>query len=174
MNISFRRILENDVDDLQNIALKTFEDSYKHLNTASNFQWYVQRAFNKSQLLSEIKNGESWLYFVLQQDIIIGYLKFNVGKAQTEVHSKEYLEVERIYLNHTYQGMGIGKQMIHFANRIAKEMTKDKIWLGVWDKNPKAIKFYQGMGFEESGSHIFVFGDENQTDIIMEREVTFK
>lgn len=171
MQVLFQRVTQDDVGQLKEIALKTFFDSYFHLNTPTNFECYVDKAFRKNKLLSEIQNENSFFHFVTNRGNIIGYLKMNIGDSQTEHFDHTYLEIERIYLDARFQHKGIGYTMLQFALRQAKAFSKSKIWLGVWDKNPKAIKFYRKNGFRETGSHIFRFGDEDQTDIIMERDV---
>ena len=174
MRITFNPIAEVDVVQLRDIALKTFIDSYEHLNTPSNFNWYTQKAFPVEKLLSEIRNEESYYYFVYFGDDLAGYLKLNIGAAQTEIHSDNYLEIERIYLIDTFQKKGIGRMMIDFVFQKAQELSKSKVWLGVWDNNPSAIQFYERMGFQRSGSHIFKFGDEDQVDFIMEIDISPK
>lgn len=171
MQVSFKPIYEDDIDLLQNIALETFIHSYEHLNSPSNFKWYIDRAFTKEKLLSEIQNEESYYYFALYQNQIAGYLKLNAGSAQTETYSDEYLEIERIYLRSDYHRKGIGRKMMDFVFDTARKMSKSKVWLGVWNQNPSAILFYEHMGFRRNGSHIFKFGDEDQIDLIMEVDI---
>lgn len=168
MKVVFHKITKEEVDVLQKIAIQTFRESYAHLNTEENFLWYIKKAFSKETLTRELQNKESFWFFIQNDSFTIGYLKLNIGSAQTELHSEQYLEVERIYLDKKYQGKGYGSQMIQFAISKAKRLNKTKIWLGVWDQNPQAIDFYNRAGFEESGSHIFKFGTEDQIDIIME------
>ncbi|MNW09975.1 Protease synthase and sporulation negative regulatory protein PAI 1 [compost metagenome] len=50
---------------------------------------------------------------------------------------------------------------------IAKDQNKEKIWLGVWEKNENAIKFYEKMNFVQTGTHSFYMGNEEQIDFIM-------
>ena len=171
MEISFQPISPQDVYPLRDIALKTFSQSYQHLNTQANFDWYVNRAFTIEKLLSELQNGESFFYYVMAMENIIGYLKLNIDNSQTEKHCKGCLEIERIYLEAEYRRKGIGRKMIQFAIAKAKQYSKSKIWLGVWDKNPSAILFYKSQGFVDSGSHIFKFGNEDQIDIIFEQSI---
>ena len=173
MDIIFKPILEKDVDQLKQIAILTFKQSYEHLNTPSNFNWYIDRAFNTKKLLSELQNKESYCYFVTLKEEIIGYLKLNIGNSQTEIFDNKYLEIERIYLDSKYQRKGIGSRMINYAIECAKDLQKSKIWLGVWDQNPKAILFYEQMGFVKNGNHVFKFGDEDQNDIIMEMDLNY-
>jgi len=171
MKVIIKPILIHEVDQLRQIAIKTFVDSYAHLNDPTSFQEYISNAFGIEKLTLEMQNEESFYYFVLLEDDIVGYLKLNVGSSQTEDYNEDYLEVERIYLDVQYQRKGIGERMIKFAIQKGIEFQKSKIWLGVWDQNPKAVLFYKRMGFEKTGSHIFKFGDEDQMDFIMEMKI---
>lgn len=171
MDIVFKPILDKEADLLREIAIRTFRQSYEHLNTPANFNGYINRAFNTDRLISEIQNKERYYYFVILEEKIIGYLKLNIGSSQTETFDDTYLEIERIYLDASYQRKGMGSRMIAHATEIARSLQKTKIWLGVWDQNPKAILFYERMGFVRKGNHIFKFGDEDQNDIIMEKDV---
>ena len=168
MKCSFRAVTPNDAELLRQISIRTFRQSYEHLNTPENFRSYLNEAFQIQKLKDEINNPESTFYFVENSQGVLGYLKINIGDSQTENRSEECLEVERLYLDQTHQGQGIGSEMMHFIFEIAKSKQKSRVWLGVWERNPDAIEFYSKVGFHKSGSHIFKFGDEDQTDIIME------
>jgi ribosomal protein S18 acetylase RimI-like enzyme len=53
------------------------------------------------------------------------------------------------------------------AVEIAQSHQMDFIWLGVWEKNEKAIQFYLKNGFEVFDKHIFKLGVDLQTDLLM-------
>jgi ribosomal protein S18 acetylase RimI-like enzyme len=67
-----------------------------------------------------------------------------------------------------YIGKGVGRELMAAAIREAGQRGCDSVWLGVWEKNPRAIAFYKKWGFQEVGSHVFQLGDDLQTDFIME------
>ncbi|POC76027.1 GNAT family N-acetyltransferase, partial [Vibrio vulnificus] len=71
----------------------------------------------------------------------------------------------------SHQGGCRGKKLIELAVEKAKEFGKSKIWLGVWEHNPQAIKFYESRGFVETGHQEFITGDVVDRDIIMEKEL---
>ena len=43
----------------------------------------------------------------------------------------------------------------------------DGIWLGVWTKNGRAIRFYQRWGFTQKGTQPFTLGHDRQTDLVL-------
>lgn len=109
----------------------------------------------------------SEFYFIYCNDTVAGYLKINIEVSQTENMGNNYLEVERIYIRKPHQKLGLGKLLLDRAIIRADEWNKDKIWLGVWEKNKNAISFYNSIGFVHKGSHPFYMGEEKQIDYIM-------
>lgn len=61
--------------------------------------------------------------------------------------------------------------MYEKAISIALQKNAEYIWLGVWEENPRAIRFYEKNGFLEFDKHIFKLGDDEQTDIMMKLEL---
>ncbi len=131
---------------------------------------YMDRAFNPDQLLSELKNPMSEFYFVTLDDVIAGYLKLNKDTAQSDIRDETSLEIERIYVDKEFQGMGLGTMLLVKAMERASELNLQYIWLGVWEKNTDAKRFYERHAFIEFGNHEFRMGDDIQTDILMRSE----
>lgn len=94
-------------------------------------------------------------------------MKLNFEKAQTEPGHDNTLEVQRIYVLGKYKGKHIGKSLMEKTIEIGKENDLNYIWLGVWEHNVGAIRFYEMLGFEKFDSHIFVLGEDEQTDNLM-------
>ena len=168
--ISILPISPADLDTLVDLSRKVFFDSFNHLNTPDNMKEYMDRAFNPEQLLSELKNPMSEFYFITVEDTVAGYLKLNKDTAQSDIRDETSLEIERIYVDQTFQGKGLGAILMTKAVERAKDLNLQYIWLGVWEKNTDAKRFYERHGFVEFGNHEFKMGDDVQTDILMRRE----
>ena len=41
------------------------------------------------------------------------------------------------------------------------------MWLGVWEHNSNAISLYRHRGYEEFDQHVFMFGKQEQRDVLM-------
>jgi ribosomal protein S18 acetylase RimI-like enzyme len=105
-------------------------------------------------------------------EAIAGYLKLNIGHAQSEDMGDNSLEIERIYVCKTFQRRGLGRVFVDEAVLVAAGLAKSKVWLGVWEHNENAIAFYQKMGFNLTGtSHDFYLGTDRQTDLLMARNL---
>ena len=167
MSINIKPCTIEELSILQEVSIETFIETFKDQNSAENMNAYLERAFNPKQLEKELSNIFSRFFFVYFNNEVAGYLKVNTQDAQSENMGEDSLEIERIYVRAKFQKLGLGKYLINKALEIAVEQEKNKIWLGVWEKNEKAIAFYNKIGFVRAGTHSFHMGDEEQIDFIM-------
>ena len=130
-------------------------------------QAYLTAAFNHDKLTEELNNENSEFYFLRDGTDVIGYLKINKLDAQTEFKDKSSMEIERIYIDAKHQGKSSGTQLLNKVKEIARRAGAKYIWLGVWEKNLRAIRFYERNGFEIFSVHEFQMGDEVQFDKLM-------
>lgn len=165
--VSIRLISIDDIALLQAISKETFIETYESHNTSENLEIYLNENFSTKQLQDEINNPESKYHFAEINDEVVGYLKTNLGSAQTEVIGEKTLEIERIYVSQKHHGKKIGQALFNKAIDLARAFQAEYVWLGVWENNTNAIGFYERMGFEAFGTHAFMFGNEKQIDIMM-------
>ena len=166
-----KKVSTDELEELRRLSVETFSDTFTEQNNEIQMKAYLEKAFNTDQLRSELSNPESFFYFVKEEDKILGYLKLNTKTAQTDQVLDSSLEIERIYLTEEAQGKGIGKLLMDFSIAEAKRRNLLCLWLGVWEKNEKAIAFYKSYGFEVFADHPFKLGDESQKDLLMKRFV---
>ncbi len=172
-NTLIKKISLADIQALQSISKQTFLEAFAESNSAENMQKYLEEGFEMSKLKTELENPDSEFYFAMFGTKVMGYLKINFGKAQTELKDSKGLEIERIYVLKAYYGQKVGQILYDFALNIAKQMQIDYLWLGVWEKNERAINFYTKNGFVEFDRHIFHLGDDAQTDIMMKMRIRY-
>ena len=161
------KVNEDAVEELQSISRQTFYETYHKMNSKENMDKYLNENLSISTLKKELKNPNSEFYIIKDLDKNIGYLKLNMGPAQTDIKDASALEIERIYVIKEYQGKKAGQQLYEKTIQVAKEKMLKYIWLGVWQENSKAIQFYVKNGFEIFDQHVFKLGDEEQTDFLM-------
>jgi diamine N-acetyltransferase len=167
MSINIKQCNLGEIQKLQEISYETFIETFKDQNSSENMNAYLEKAFNIEQLEKELSNISSHFFFVYFNNEVAGYLKVNTQDAQSENMGEDSLEIERIYVRAKCQKLGLGKYLINKAIDIAVEQEKNKVWLGVWEKNENAIAFYKKLGFVQAGTHSFHMGDEEQIDFIM-------
>ena len=121
--------------------------------------------------MKELQTPGSKFYFAHNENEIVGYFKVNEFNAQTEFKEREGMELERIYVLSGYQSMGIGKQIVRTVEHMASNASKSYLWLGVWERNLQAIKFYESLGFVKFGTHPYYIGKDKQTDWVMKKQL---
>ena len=167
LNIKIEQINHSHIAALQQIGRQTFSETFAESNTAENMAKYLEEAYSHEKLSAELNNLNSFFYFAMLDAKVIGYLKINMGLSQTELKANDALEIERIYVLKDFHGKKVGQLLFDKAIAIAKQQHLAYVWLGVWEENKRALQFYTKNGFVEFDQHVFVLGDEAQTDIMM-------
>lgn len=170
-NIELRRVTVNELDQLQRICRQTFSETFSFGNSEENIKKYLEEGFSTEKLGVELANKNSEFYFALLENKVIGYLKVNFGQSQTEIKDNNTLEIERIYVLKEFHGKKVGQILYEKAMEISKHKGMDYVWLGVWEENPRALRFYEKNGFVEFDRHIFKLGNDEQTDIMMKLQL---
>ena len=160
-----------DLEVLQSVSLETFTEAFAAQNDPEDFAAYLREAFSPEALRRELEDPETRFFLLYYKDQLAGYAKINSGKAQTELQDPLSLEVERIYVREPFQGKGLGSWMLQKFQSLAGEEGKKYLWLGVWEENKAAIRFYERHGFVTFGRHPYYIGSDRQMDWMMRLEL---
>lgn len=163
----------SDLTALVEMARKSFLQAFTSGNKIENVLSYLEEAFTLEQFTEEYDHAASTFFVAEIEGEIVGYTKVNMIPAQTDVHDPESLEIARLYVLEEYLGHGLGLGLLNYAFAFAKQEKKKFLWLGVWEKNARAIRFYQKHGLQKFGEHPFPFGDEIQTDWLMRKYIEY-
>jgi diamine N-acetyltransferase len=169
--LQIRKASIRDVSILKEIGRQTFYETFHDTNTEENLTTYLDQSFTDEKLKQELSNPSSRFYIATKGDKVVGYLKVNFGQAQTEFRFDGWFEVERIYVVQEFWGKSIGQALLNFAINLASEQESSCVWLGVWEKNHRAIRFYEKNGFVPFDRHIFQVGDDSQWDLLLKKEI---
>ena len=169
--IQVRPVDKSEWQDLQILATRTFIDSFAKDNSPDDMQSYIDKSFSEYQVKKELNNENSFFFFVIKQNNPVGYLKLNIKDAQSENKLENSVEIERIYVDASLQGQGVGQYLYQKAVDFSQSRNADYLWLGVWERNEGAIRFYKRLGFEPFDTHSFYLGKDKQTDILMRLDV---
>lgn len=171
MKIVVKKCNLADINQLQQICQETFRDTFGPVNSSENVEKYIKQSFSLHRLTEEIKNPNSAFYFAMSNDKAAGYLKVNIGDAQTEEMGPEAAEIQRIYVRKSFKRQGIGSILMRKSLEVASKQHRSQIWLGVWEKNLPGQALYHQFGFKQTGEHVFTMGDKPQRDLIMSRTI---
>lgn len=169
--MKIRKINIDDLETLRNLSIQTFKETFEEVNTEEDMQKYLDENLSIEKLKTELENPNSEFYFAENNNEILGYLKLNFKDAQTEKLEENHFEIERIYVLKAFLGQKIGQILFDNALEIGRKKNLEYVWLGVWEENHRAIKFYEKNGFEIFGKHDFVLGEDVQTDLLMKMKI---
>jgi len=162
-----RRGTINDVQLLQTIGRKTFDDTFGGTCTKEDMKGVLEKYFNTKQCESELQNEEDNFFFLEEDEITKGYTRIN------EIHDYPFedlkrfksIELVRLYVLKEYHGTHVAKDLMQYAFDFAKGKNYEKMYLSVWEYNFRARGFYEKLGFVNTGiENDFPLGTTPQTD----------
>lgn len=162
-----------DTAALAALAERTFRDAFARFNTLEDMDAYVGDAFTPDRVQSELSDtGNTFLLVFSVGDPPVGYAKLRDGDVDRDVTGPAPIELQRIYVDPDVIGDGVGTALLRACFDTATSLGKQTLWLGVWERNERALAFYERWNFERVGSHPFLLGKDNQTDIVMQRAIS--
>lgn len=171
MQIRIEPVKSNEIQILSDISANCFYDTFYRYNTKENMDLFLAQSFNKDVLEQEAKQQYNYFFFSKSGNDILGYMKLSDAETPPELKEFNAIEIARIYVTTEKMGTGVGKSMMDFAISFAGKLTKKIIWLGVWEHNKRAINFYNNYDFKKFGEHIFMVGNDPQTDWLLKRNI---
>lgn len=157
---------------LSELGAKTFYDTFAKDNTPENIAAYLKDSFSPDIQFNELSNPDNVFLIVESENIPVGYAQLIINSRDQWIHGTKPLEIRRIYALQEYLGKGVGNELMQATIREARKRACDCVWLGVWEKNQRAIDFYEKWGFRKVGTHLFSVGEDPQNDYVMELEMT--
>lgn len=160
---------EEQLDILRDLSIKTFGEAFGRYNSQENMQAYIQQAFSIQSFKHQWAKPITKFYLGWLGSEPVGYLKINEVSAENFMSEKKGIEIERIYVLEKCYGKGVGQKLLEWSFQVAREQRASYVWLGVWENNARAIRFYEKNGFKTFGKHPFILGQDTQTDWLMYR-----
>jgi diamine N-acetyltransferase len=170
-DLVIRYATPTDAARIADISRKTFSETFGFLNTKENMDIFMRTQFAKEILMEEVLDPANIFILAEENNELAGYAKLKTNSTAAGLTSNLSIEIARIYVLNSSLGTGIGPELMRKCIFTAKDMKCDTIWLGVWEKNPRAIAFYTKWGFEKFSEHDFKLGNDLQKDWLMKKEL---
>jgi GNAT superfamily N-acetyltransferase len=158
---------------LAELAARLFEDTFGPDNSPEDMRAYLAGAFSEEQQSVELADETRSAWLALDPDgRPIGYALMRRGSRSGGIVAERPAEVQRIYADQNWHGRGTGAALMSACADQARAWGCDVLWLAVWERNPRAIAFYEKTGFRKVGRQTFVLGNDLQYDDVMARSIT--
>jgi diamine N-acetyltransferase len=166
-HFTIRRATASDAAPLAELAARTFAETFAKENTAEDLDAHLKSAYGVPQQATEIKDPEVVTLLAFKAEVLVGFAQVRRKKAPCCLVVERPIELQRLYLAGSAHGTGLAAELMKQAREAALELGGTHLWLGVWERNLRAIAFYRKMGLVEVGSHIFVVGADPQRDLVL-------
>ncbi len=161
---------QQDLPAIRKLAISIFTATFEAQNNPEDFKAYMNEAFSDEKIESEFLETGTQFFVAMEADVLVGYARIRESREVIQLLGESNMEMQRLYVDKPWQGKGIADQLIAACEDYARA-SKDWIWLGVWEHNPKAIHFYQKHGYEKFSEHTFILGQDAQVDWLMRKRV---
>jgi len=169
MNFTIRPATEKEAELIADISRQTFYETFAPFNKKQDMEKFLKLQFTKGRLMLEVGAAGNIFLLAYYNNQVAGYVKLRDGKVPEELQDMPALEIARLYAITSMIGKGVGQRLMQASIDMAIEKSKEVVWLGVWEKNQRAIDFYHKWGFEKFGEQDFWLGDDLQCDWIMKK-----
>ena len=168
-DISIKEATTADAGLIADLSRQTFYDSFAADNTPENMDQFMNEQFTREKLMEEVGTAGNIFLLAYVGDEVLGYVRLRETTNPLLIVNGPAIEIARIYAVQHGIGKGIGSALMKRCIEIARQKNARVIWLGVWENNQKAISFYTKWGFEKFSEHVFMLGNDAQTDWLMKK-----
>jgi diamine N-acetyltransferase len=161
----------DDAARLAEFAERVFRRTFGPDNTASDLELYVGSAFGEALQRRELEDPERVCLLAFVGGTLSAFALLRVGATDPAVPGPSPVEIERFYVAYDFHGHGLAAHLMEACIEAAALRGGRTLWLGVWEKNARAIRFYEKRGFVDVGTHPFTLGTDVQTDRVMQRAI---
>ena len=164
--------MTTDAGDLAVLAERTFLDAFAADNDLSQMDAHMASAFGESQQRRELEDASFVTVLAELEGALVGFAQLRMREPPPAcVTGPAPVELWRLYVDRPWHGRGIAQSLLDAVEEAARRVGGKTLWLGVWERNHRAIAFYCKCAFQDVGDHEFVLGTERQQDRIMVRAI---
>lgn len=163
----------SDAAAITELAITTMREAFgpPH-NPAELVEEYVQSAMSVPIMEAELADHRSTFFLLESGDgEPVGYAKLRKHAPPRKMADRNAIEIQRIYLLQNQIGQGQGRMLMQHCLDWSRNQGYTSVWLGVWERNARAMAFYEKIGFRKFGFHYFQFGTERQRDFWLEKQL---
>ncbi len=169
--LSFRQANAEDEALLASLGARSFCQAYEKIWPPDDLQAYTDRAFSPAQIRAELADPNATFLLAFAGDQAVGYAKLVRNHKPSSLTGSNAIQIGRFYLLQGFTGRGLGNQLMDQCLSVAQNEGFETVWLAVWELNPKAIAFYQRHDFQVCGTYPFTWGDQEDADLLMKRQL---
>ena len=147
----------------------SFYEAYFEQDDAHDLANYIHESFELEKIRAEIEDQNAAFFIIYADEKAVGYAKLREGSKVDCIKSENSIELQRIYVIERVYGTGIGESLLKHCLETARQRGFETLWLGVWEENTRAQKFYAKYGFSRVGEITFPYGKTVGINFVLEK-----
>lgn len=155
----------DDAPYLARFAAQAFTDTYRGLDDDQDIADYCAEHFTPDVMAAVIADPACTTMLAWVGDALAGYAIVRDKPAPPCVTGPA-VQLWRLYLDQAFIGQRLGARLMQAAQAEARRRGAETLWLGVYDRNVRAVDFYRRFGFVQVGTSEFLFGGRIYADPI--------
>lgn len=169
MNIEIRQASAEDADLIAVLGTTAFYEAYFEQDTPHDLADYITKSFAPEKIRAEIEHPDAMFFIIFRNEKAVGYAKLRNEERHESIKNENAVELQRIYILERVFSTGIGEKLLNHCIETARIKGFETIWLGVWEENRRAQKFYAKHGFKRAGTLTFPYGESVGINFVLEK-----
>lgn len=158
----------DDLKPLTALSAGTFVECFGYLYTAENLNAFLKKWHSEDYYSQQLQKPDHGILLAEEGAELLGYIQTGEVKLPTAFNPED-AEIQRLYCAANSRGKGIGRRLMQTAIDKLEFNGRKRIFLGVWEENHGAQRFYRSFGFEKCGEYLFYVGEHADQEWIMMR-----
>ena len=168
-NLKISQATVSDAKLISVLGAVSFYEAYFEQDTAHDLANYIHESFELAKIRTEIEDKHAAFFIIYADEKAVGYAKLREGSKVDCIKNENSIELQRIYTIERVYGKGIGESLLKHCLETAKLKGFETLWLGVWEENIRAQKFYAKYGFARVGEITFPYGETVGINFVLEK-----
>ncbi len=157
----------DDADALALIGAATFLETFAGVLDGAAIVAHCGVAHASGYYTERLKAGAAAWLAQVEHGAPIGYALLDKPQLPEVEVREDDLELKRIYALSRFQGGGLGRALMATAQDEARRRGAQRLLLGVYAQNQRALAFYARAGFVRLGQRRFSVGGREYEDMIL-------
>jgi GNAT superfamily N-acetyltransferase len=159
----------DDAAALAELGARAFAHSFAHSCSPADMAAYLAATYGAAQQAAELCDPAVRILVAdaAPEPGLDGFVMLREGPPPDCVGGARPIELARLYTRVGGTSRGVGSLLMHAAKADARGRGFRTLWLGVWEHNHGARRFYARHGFIDVGAHDFLLGADPQTDRLL-------
>ncbi|APG64170.1 hypothetical protein LPB136_01770 [Tenacibaculum todarodis] len=170
--MNFKLATSSNAEVIALLGRITYTESHGHfIDDQKDLLAYCTNAFSIKKTKEELEDKNNLFHIIYVDNLPVGYSKIILNTPFEDKTENSSCRLERIYILNHFLSMKLGQPFLDFIIEKAKEKKASSMWLSVYIKNERGIKFYDRNEFKSIGEFNFLVNGKKYENFVLSKEI---